>query len=212
MTSEIQFADAHEWVRTVILPRIQRTEDNSDYLFPDPYPDFDSFSRLHSWYKHFSEMGKVYPMLRHGETSRNMFCQTKDDGKLHWCFVHEQDIYGDENVSKQIPWTIIRDHSLHLSTDLSSFSTNKDTPSYKASIYYLKCLELEVGTIMEQIRRILWEVDPNPPTNRTLIYCRKLDGRKVHAPAALDQKVSSPPTFSYKRYEIPNLDLKKIML
>lgn len=90
MASEIQFADAHEWVRTVILPRIQRTEDNSDYLFPDPYPDFESFSRLHSWYKHFSEMGKVYPMLRHGETSRNMFCQTDDDGKLHWCFVHEQ--------------------------------------------------------------------------------------------------------------------------
>lgn len=85
--------DTVEWVRKVVLPRIERSPENGRYLFPDPLVDLQTYAQMHSWYKHYSnEPGRFYPILRIGPEKRGLIDLTKQRAPadasvpLHWRF------------------------------------------------------------------------------------------------------------------------------
>lgn len=62
---------------------------------PNPKPDIERFSELHSWYKHLPKFIKVYCLLLKGEEPRNdQDSKFSDENQenYHWWFISEQQL------------------------------------------------------------------------------------------------------------------------
>jgi hypothetical protein len=123
--------DLKTWVKEVIIPRLE-FDQNGNPIMPNPEPDIDRFSHLHSWYKHFrGKAVRVYPILRIGQEPRGNIgsdrLTTKDQNKLFWSFVTESNIdipYDTYYAKKNLPWGIMYDHYVHLSAAFSNYSSD----------------------------------------------------------------------------------------
>lgn len=117
--------DLKTWVKEVIVPRLE-FDQNGNPIMPNPEPDIDRFTHLHPWYIHFlGSAVRVYPILRIGQEDQRL--TAKDQNKLFWSFVIESNIdipYDTYYAKKDLPWGIMHDHYVHLSSSFSHYDTD----------------------------------------------------------------------------------------
>ena len=175
--------DPIEWVREVVLPKIKRDPENTKYIFPDPMPDFKRNSNLHSWYKHFwHNPGKVYPILRLGNEPGQSWDKSTDVENLHWAFIENYVVHDSTRGGYYIdnlPWDIMNNHYIQLSHYYHSLSLYKrEDPAdlrYRFAKFHSQCMFEECQIIQNRITRILLAIDPNPPSEVSLVYDIEID-------------------------------------
>ena len=104
---------------------------------PDPKPDIERFSGLHSWYKHLPKFIKAYPLLFKGEEARNnLQPENLDKEGYYWRFVFDYhldhfivDIKNTEHGRKFIHLDpeiikVMKKYPIYFSWDLSPSTTN----------------------------------------------------------------------------------------
>ena len=169
--------DPMEWVSSVVLPRIERDEVTGKYRFPNPLSDFCDFSTLHSWYKHFRDPGKVFPVLTIGRMKKHRF-NDSDRNKLHWTFILDNVLFDKVRGSyfvENLPWKIMQGCSFYLSHTFYGFSLDDDGRYLDDNIFFAKCMYNEVLRIQDRITRILLLIDPTPPKKMVLSYDNEID-------------------------------------
>tara|TARA_R100001163_G_scaffold23139_1_gene19495 strand:+ start:106 stop:882 length:777 start_codon:yes stop_codon:yes gene_type:complete len=171
-----------EWVSKNILPHVQKID--NIYEIPNPVPDFQRFSGLHSWYKHLYFPTKFYPSLRIGNEPKNSLYIEECDGKIHWCFIQEATIFStfsnnkNPYALKNQPWKIMNDLYLVLDQSYSNLSfsnpdrinlTEHSIKIYEKSLFFYKFLFIQTSIFIDRICRILLAIDPNPPSSQFVI-------------------------------------------
>lgn len=98
---------------------------------PDPLPDAERFSTLHSWCKHLDNFNKMYPILMEGEEPRNgMHPSYTDKNKknYHWRFILEDNI-------NRYHFNLKGFYSKHIPNDIIDYM--KKFPIYVSDEFYI---------------------------------------------------------------------------
>jgi hypothetical protein len=164
-----------DYVRQVVLPRIERTDDGQ-YKFPDVLTDLHYWSREHSWYKHFRpEPGFCYPLLRIGHEPKGIINlhdpKTPIGDELHWTFVERCSVFDSISGFDQdaIPFELVRDFPILFSYQIAHYAPGS-SDEFDLQEHHEKCALMQCENVRRRFVRALLAVDPNPPPNQVVHF------------------------------------------